>query len=286
MHDMILDRIFGSAGDTPEVHKRRARLAASGGAYTSEYDQRVIDHQDGVRDSLAQLMSPSAAMPAPATPGQRERNEPTSSANPVDLISTEEDADEDEDEPHVDPSDGMPWLDANPGAPAELPAEPTALAVSAALEELAAEEEPAAPEEPVAEEEPAALEEPVAEEEPAALEEPVAEEEPAAPPLAPPAPDAAQLLKDMQKQLAEQQLRMEELAKQAELAHHHSLNLQAKLNDRAPSSLAETSSAAAPMSSYEPPTRRKRPADDAASPAKAAKQSKPAAKPKGKGRKN
>ena len=93
-------------------------------------------------------------------------------------------------------------------------------------------------------------------------------------------------MKDMQKQLAEQQLRMEELAKQAELAHHHSLNLQAKLDDRAPSSLAETSSAAAPMSSYEPPTTRKRSPDEAAGPARAAKQSKPIAKPKGKGRKN
>ena len=92
------------------------------------------------------------------------------------------------------------------------------------------------------------------------------------------APDATQLLKVMQEQLAEQRLQMEELAK-------HSLNLQAKLDDRAPSSLAGTSSAAAPMSSYEPPTRRKRPAGDVASPDKAAKQPKPAAKPKGKGKK-
>ena len=71
---------------------------------------------------------------------------------------------------------------------------------------------------------------------------------------------------------------MEKLAK-------HSLDLQAKL-DRAPSSLAGTSGAAAPMAPYEPPTMRERKrAGDTASPAKAAKQPKPAALPKGKGKK-
>ena len=84
-------------------------------------------------------------------------------------------------------------------------------------------------------------------------------------------------MKVMQEQLAEQRLQMEELAR-------HSLDLQAKL-DRAPSPLAGTSSAAAPMSSYEPPVRRKRTAGDVASPAGAAKQPKLAAKTKGKGKK-
>ena len=88
-------------------------------------------------------------------------------------------------------------------------------------------------------------------------------------------------MKDMQKELLEQKLRMEELSKQAKLARDHSLSLQAKLNDRASSSLGETSSAVVPVPSYEPPTTRKRPSGDTASPAQAAKQP----KTKGKGKK-
>jgi len=298
MHDMILVRLFSSADGTSEDLKRRDRLATSGGAYTSEHDQRVIDHQDAVRNSLAQLMGPPTAMSAPATPGQ------PAGSNPIDLRSDGDTTEDEDADPHVDSFDEVPWLmdpPAEPAAAAEpaasaepvAPAEPTAPAEPAATAEPAASAEPAAPTEPVAPAEPAAPAEPVAAAEPAASAEPAAPAEPvaaaepaapegaAAPPLAPPSLDAVQLMKDMQKELVEQRLRMEELSKQAKLAHDHSLNLQAKLNDRASSSLGETSSAAAPVPPYEPPTTRKRPAGDTASPAQAAKQP----KTKGKGKK-
>ena len=50
MHDMILDRLFGSAGNTNEELRRHSRLAASGGAYVSAEAQRASTHQDGVKD--------------------------------------------------------------------------------------------------------------------------------------------------------------------------------------------------------------------------------------------
>ena len=73
-------------------------------------------------------------------------------------------------------------------------------------------------------------------------------------------------MRDMQKQLEEQRLRME--------------NLQAKLDDRTSSSLPETSGAADPVSDYELPTRRerKRPVEGPSSSANPPKVSKTAAK--------
>ena len=306
MHDMILVRLYIPPDGSSEGPRRHARLAASGGAYTSEHDQRMIDHQGAVSNIHAKLMGPPPAMPAPAAPGQP-------AGNSLIVLSDGDTTEEENAEPHVDFSDEMPWLTdppAEPVATAEppAPAEPTASAEPAAPAEPAALAEPTAPAElvdtswgltwsmaaPAAEPatpgEPTVPAGPVTVTEPAAEEEPVAGEELTAPPVAPPAASALPVtLEEAMEMMKQQRLEMEELARQAELARKCSLEMQKQLDLRVPSLPAEP-----PLleeeekEAYEPPTRRKRPNVEAASSAnppkvpKAPKPKVPASAEKGK----